>query len=612
MVLTRRSAIAAATIPAARALRRERRARTAENELLNPEPARKRTGRQRRSPSSKSDVEVTRAPPLDNDIMIDGTEPQKFTTTMPMPAQEESPGSRSESAIQPYTIDPPRKDASIEPNQPGTSIRWFGVPHDTPPPIPPAPIFKPAESLIHFESGAPLPMPETKLFEHPCTNPEVHPTMYPHGSIGSEAISAQAVGRSDAIGKAATAVMARMNGHGVAESEYASILGGMLSDPDMRRKLPPALIERYDSAVKGAPTSLFNGGLIDKFIHATKHATDVTARILINSKKAKRERKARGARQRQTYCQASVSPGPIDPAESPDRMMSGDSKPFGGWTFGRANDCSESVNPHLEPLSSRRLSDVPLPGVFAHPLTEANLHRRDNGDAGKGKAKEIHVDHWEEERAGVMRTAKGTFRPGPYPRRVSVGSRGGQARNAHKIQDSRDESGYSVYSASTGLNQQTDANRLTNYIMGAVISMLEPNSGREERARKVEALIEETTRTKGQKEADDIRIGFQEAHFYEMLKHTNVDLLTNALLEHMAETPKRQTDPSLPASSFPAQPRPSNPLGSPPPRQVCEHPELGPGIMSYVRVFEPLGTNHQQLPNRKIMLDSPAGEHLAP
>lgn len=148
--------------------------------------------------------------------------------------------------------------------------------------------------------------------------------------------------------------------------------------------------------------------------------------------------------------------------------------------------------------------------------------------------------------------------------------------------------------------------------MGAVISMLEPNSGREERARKVEALIEETTRTKGQKEADDIRIGFQEAHFYEMLKHTNVDLLTNALLEHMAETPKRQTDPSLPASSFPAQPRPSNPLGSPPPRQVCEHPELGPGIMSYVRVFEPLGTNHQQLPNRKIMLDSPAGEHLAP
>ncbi|PLW12488.1 hypothetical protein PCASD_23376 [Puccinia coronata f. sp. avenae] len=65
------------------------------------------------------------------------------------------------------------------------------------------------------------------------------------------------------IQKAATAVLAHMNGYNIERLDYVKILDGMLADPDMQDRLPPVLMEHYDAAMKGEVATLYNSSLIE-------------------------------------------------------------------------------------------------------------------------------------------------------------------------------------------------------------------------------------------------------------------------------------------------------------------------------------------------------------
>ncbi|KAH9448727.1 hypothetical protein Pst134EA_028019 [Puccinia striiformis f. sp. tritici] len=668
MVTTRSAACTAAktSITAARALRQRRRARTAEQEILGEAEAgpAKPNRRHRRANSTKHNKTSPKPAEDEDHIQADREEPQDDQIVVePEPSQAAVIPS-SGSTIVPANPDDRSLAAPTPPPEPEAPKRWFGQISNVPVPNPPAPIFKAAESLIHFSSGLPNSQPESKPFE---TIGEEDLSLGDNPGGDEASFSAR---KQEAIRKAATAVMAHMNGRDVPLADYVSILDGMLADPEMRDRLPPILISEYEKAKNSHYQRASNGGLIEKFINATRRATDVTAKILM-SKRTRGDRRTRGPRSRPApvptcYHTPGPTPKPVEslpPTPSPP-MMADTSydqtmpqvSPLG--TYDYLEDLEDQIPMGSQPLGSRGVlepqspcpsslafpdpSPSPSPGIFAQPLTEANLHRRAADHSDHQRSREPSAP-WEEERSGVMRTSKVFSRSAPYPRRASVDTRASYSSRAPSRsgainlsgKEVLDESGYSVYSASTGgiVPRQTDAQRMASSMTNKVKRMLQPGTYESECVKTAEGLLARIEREEGAEEASRVRAGFEILNCYELVRNANVDFLAEALLEHVSPhlgqssstTNHTRDHLALPAAShqdfqlaFPvashqdlqifnhrgASSSSSNALPGfedfkPPPKQHCVHPLLGEGTIQFVRVFEPIVQNSNRI------LDSP-------
>ncbi|OAV91232.1 hypothetical protein PTTG_07154 [Puccinia triticina 1-1 BBBD Race 1] len=494
MVTTRNAAYTAATsIVAARALRQQRRARTAEEEILGlpragpPKPNR----RQRRSTSAKATEPPVPAPAEEHEQMHQdpGQQDNTVVEMQPPPAPQASVSSAaSHATVRPaHSNDQPQ--AVDHAPRPQSQRPWWGPIRNAPVPNSPASISKPTESLFQFASGVPTTKPESKPLEAGGQVPELN--AFPGLAGLPPRDSTYTAQRQQMITKAATAVMAHMNGQDVSRSDYVDILEGMLVDPEMRTRLPPVLVEQYDAAAQGERPTLYNGGLIERFIHATKRATDVTARIMMTNKNARRERRARKSRNRPSpspYETPIPTPHMAEPLDLTPPAMAGPSRDE------REDSRNEFLNHQQAQAPMAARPSRPL--IFSQPLTEANLHRRAQIVPNKGKARETS-GLCEEERSGVVRTAKGAVRAAPYPRRASGETRAQSlaAEVAH-FEPTPDESRYSVYSASTG-QQQSDAQRMGGSVKDGIKRMHEPNTAEWEYVQHARQNMEEIRSTKG-------------------------------------------------------------------------------------------------------------------
>ncbi|KAA1086888.1 hypothetical protein PGT21_014706 [Puccinia graminis f. sp. tritici] len=612
MVTTRSAACTAGTtIAAARQLRHQRRARTAEQDILGqtqPGPA-KSNKRQRRATSAKT-KKTTPTPtptptPVDQEADMLQPEPpmtqENGGVAEPGPTQQSSTSSAvSETTVRPANMpqQSPAADPSPEPPQAEPPKRWFGPIGNISLPNPTVPIFKPTESLFHFSAGLPAPKPEVKPFEADRQNTEAHG--FPGMTGLPQASTSSGERRHEAITKAAAAVMAHMNGHDASRSDYVSILDGMLEDPEMRTELPPVLVEQYDAAAQGEHTTLYNGALVEKFIHATKRATDVVAKILMTNKNARRDRQARAARPRaepsayHTPVPTPFSAGPPEP-----------SPPTGDYT----TDLGDQM-----PMASSQSSQMPPP-LFTYPLTEANLNRRAETQNAKNQAREA-LGHRDDERSGVMRnSSKRSVRAAPYPRPSPSDNRPGHGLSAemaavypHGV-DVNDESGYSVYSASTGLaHQQSEAQRMASTMLDNVKKMEDPNTYESQCRKEAEGVLAEIERSRGADAAARIRTGFDLMSCYELVKKTNVNFLSEALLEHISDSSRPPNNSLPPPPPSQNQPQPSGSMSTPrfedirpPPQTPCLHPQYGLGTLGFARVFKPAAPSF----HRTIVLDTP-------
>ncbi|KNZ45067.1 hypothetical protein VP01_851g5 [Puccinia sorghi] len=596
-MVTTRSAAASNTIAAARALRQQRRARTAEEEILGyarPGAAKQHRKRGRRARTANND---------------------------PSPASPSpSPPAASPLLQEHHILHQEDHQASNLNPHPETSQQkqWFGTIAKIPAPNPSAPIFNPSESLIHFSPGCSVPKPDD---DKPM---EASGTIPVSGGFGGAGDAEYAARKHEAIRKAATAVLAHMNGHDVARADYVAILDGMLADPDVRVQLPTGLIEQYDAAVKGQETTIFNGGLIDKFVHATQRATVVTAKSLMRDRNGRRHCRPAGA---QSYHQHHkplrnthpfhpsrpppplfADPGPPEPHQ-PLLPMLGALYPFEGFR----DDLHDVPMPTTEPSPSHPL-------LFAQPLTEANLQRRAHElAAAKGKAKE-NTGGFRAEASRptptVMRTTKHSYRQAPYPRRDSASTaRAGivlsPSLGTPHGQKIYEDCGYSVYSASTSTaHRESEAHHLGRSLKSGVKKMLEPHSYEAKCVRTAQSIMEEVARCHGPEVAEETRIGCSLLHCYDMLKEANVDLLSQTMLEQVPPAPSPRLPPA-PASSQALQPLPPpsysfpQPSQSLPSRERFLHPVLGSGSIYTCRIFQPdLPLSNPSNSHHEVLLDA--------
>ncbi|OAV88937.1 hypothetical protein PTTG_06980 [Puccinia triticina 1-1 BBBD Race 1] len=151
MLTTRNAAHAAAnSIAAARSLRQQRRARTAEEEILgltHPGPA-KPNRRQRRSASTKASEPPVPAPAEEQEQIQQDPGPEASISS-------KATVRPADSNDQPQAVDPS--------SQPQPQIQWWGPVRNDPVPNPFASIAKPTKSL--FASGVPTTKPEIKPLE---------------------------------------------------------------------------------------------------------------------------------------------------------------------------------------------------------------------------------------------------------------------------------------------------------------------------------------------------------------------------------------------------------------------------------------------------------------
>ncbi|PLW41193.1 hypothetical protein PCASD_10126 [Puccinia coronata f. sp. avenae] len=626
------------TIAAARELRRQRRARTAEEEILGqsrPGPT-KPTRRNRRPASAKTNDDPPAPAPApfasqppsasadNNDaIQTDHEEPQGEDKNMaiePDLSQQAPPGSGT--PADPQEVSP--QAASPPPRQ------WFKNFAKVPAPNSAAlnsnpPNFKnPNECLIHFAAGVPTSTPEDNPPETQASDESSSSGF--GGNVGQNF----AARKHEVIQKAATAVLAHMNGYDVERSDYVKILDGMLADPDMRDRLPPVLIEHYDAAVKGEVTTLYNGGLIERFIHATERAADVTAHIMMNTRNTRRERRAHAGRGQNFP--AVRSSHPFDPQRPPAPAFDGSTEadpqapPTPAFAF-RNPFASFRDDLHESPMAAPQQSP-PCPLLVPHPLTEANLNQCAREREAEHQARARNTPSLREEgRSGVVRTNKGSRRSTPYPRRDSTSTRGSHGMinpiAAHaRGQHVNNECGISVYSASTGApNLATVSQQITTTMVGEVKKMLDPESYEAQCVRTARRVLDDVERTHGTDIAARARMGFDLLHCYELVKTANVDLLSDALLEHVSETSHRFSGRALPAPAPPNTliqapppppatavaaaniPRPSNEIPVPPP-QTCVHPQLGAGTISWLRIFSSNNPGDHSFAHNPIILDS--------
>ncbi|KAI9607855.1 hypothetical protein H4Q26_005304 [Puccinia striiformis f. sp. tritici PST-130] len=592
MVTTRSAACTAAktSITAARALRQRRRARTAEQEILGEAEAgpAKPNRRHRRANSTKHNKTSPNPAEDEDHIQADREEPQDDQIVVePEPSQAAVIPS-SGSTIVPANPDDRSLAAPTPPPEPEAPKRWFGQISNVPVPNPPAPIFKAAESLIHFSSGLPNSQPESKPFE---TIGEEDLSLGDNPGGDEASFSAR---KQEAIRKAATAVMAHMNGRDVPLADYVSILDGMLADPEMRDRLPPILISEYEKAKNSHYQRASNGGLIEKFINATRRATDVTAKILM-SKRTRGDRRTRGPRSRPApvptcYHTPGPTPKPVEslpPTPSPP-MMADTSydqtmpqvSPLG--TYDYLEDLGDQIPMGSQPLGSRGVlepqspcpsslafpdpSPSPSPGIFAQPLTEANLHRRAAD----------HSDHQRSREPSAL--GKKSARGSCVPRR-----------------------------SFPALLPTLDA-RLS--ILGLVIVVELPHAQEQSTflGRKSWTNLDTRYTVHQQEESCPVK---QMRKEWPVRWNANVDFLAEALLEHVSPhlgqssttTNHTRDHLALPAASHQdfqlALPVASHKMFSSSITEHCVHPLLGEGTIQFVRVFEP----HVQNSNR--ILDSP-------
>lgn len=629
MVTTRRSVFAVPTIPVARALTRERRARIAEAEMLphsqsiptrrrGRPPLKAKTKRQKKGEEPltiTADIDLDHVPQDASYINFASRFSQNLDSPPPGTQNFESApqatqvnflpdpsNSSRQTSVQPFppdgSLNPPPPSQAHEARRIGSFFlppqgsqdaipysqafegqvpakKWFGTASAVQPslPNPGAPIFQPIESLIHFAAGAPV-SDERKPFDQGGTNDAKKRKIIGDDFLvadNPESISDTSNRRNDAISKSSLAVMARMNGHDVTRSHYLAILDAMLHDPEMRVQLPPALFEVYETAVKEESATISNGGIVDKFVEAIEKSTTIVARIFRTSKNSKRERRARGVRNRFISNHPSAVSGAMDPCAVPSTSDSGPAM-------------------HLADPPARQPS-IPSP----EPLTEANLTRAPDG-VFKAKAKENTV--YSDRERGVMRTCKGFVRVEPYPRQASTDiptmahALTGSTNNPQP-KELHDECGYSVYSASTaGLHQQSEAKRIASSILDGVKSMHEPGSHDAQCVRNAEAILAQTAREKGEKMAASVRRGFDLLHCYDLLKQVNVELLSDALLEHISDAPRPPRINRQPSNSGPMQTSAYQDIPQPP-AQLCEHSQLGWGFLTFAKVFHPIGSDEQ-------------------